>query len=117
VHLQDEYNYYFVEVWRNQFAIGKVIDNTFTPLTDPYWQDSQFINDVAEDGFVTLRISCFDYSVGVEINGFGEIFPVDDPEESFSSGAVAIFGDSSEEAVDMLMGIFYFKNLEIEQFE
>jgi hypothetical protein len=116
-NLQDENNYYFVEVWGNQFAVGKLEDNFFTPLTDPYWQESQFIGDIEPDGFVNLGISCSDYSIGVIINGFGETFPVYDPGESFSSGAVAVFGASSQEAVDMLMGIFYFKDLVIEEIQ
>ncbi len=42
------------------------------------------------------------------------MYPIYDPAESFSGGAVALFGASSQEAVDILMGIFYFKDLVIE---
>ncbi len=113
-NFQDENNYYVAEIWKNSYGIGKMLNGVFTPLTEPYWQTSQFISQVGPDGFVEVGVSCFSYSVGLEINGLGETFPVYDTGESFSGGAVALFGASSQEAVDMLMGIFYFKDLVIE---
>ncbi|MBE0697076.1 MAG: hypothetical protein IH586_09145, partial [Anaerolineaceae bacterium] len=111
---QDENNYYAAEIWGSQFGIGKMENGVYTPLSQPYWQASQFIDQVEPDGFVEVGVSCFSYSVGLEINGLGETFPVYDEGESFSSGAVALFGASSQEPADMLMGIFYFKDLVIE---
>ncbi len=113
-NFQDENNYYVAEIWKSSYGIGKMQNGVFTPLTEPYWQTSQFISQVGPDGFVEVGVSCFSYSVGLEINGLGETFPVYDAGESFSGGAVALFGASSQEALDMLMGIFYFKDLVIE---
>jgi len=116
-NFQDENNYYVAEIWGNSFGIGKMENGVFTPLTDPYWQTSQFISEVGPDGYVEIGLSCFEYSIGFETNGFGELFPVYDEAESFSGGAVALFGASSQEAVDMMMGTFYFKDLLIETLE
>ena len=113
-NFQDENNYYVAEIWKSSYGIGKMQNGVFTPLTEPYWQTSQFISQVGPDGFVEVGVSCFSYSVGLEINGLGETFPVYDPGENFSGGAVALFGASSQEVMDMLMGIFYFKDLVIE---
>jgi hypothetical protein len=114
-HFQDENNYYAVEIQGDSYGIGKMVNGNFSPLTDPYWQKSQFIGQRDANDFVELGVACVDYSIGVSINGLGETYPISDPAESFSGGAVALFGASSQEAVDMLMGIFYFKDLVIEE--
>jgi len=116
-NFQDENNYYVAEIWGNLYGIGKMVSGVFTPLTEPYWQTSQFIDQAGSDGFVEVGVSCFFYSVGLEINGLGETFPIYDEGESFSGGAAALFGASNQDAVDMLMGIFYFKDLVIEPTE
>lgn len=113
-HFQDANNYYLVEIQGDSYGIGKMVDGLFAPLTEPYWQKSQFIGDRGANDFIELGVTCVDYSIGVSINGLGETYPMDDPARSFSGGAVALFGASSQEAVDMLMGIFYFKDLVIE---
>jgi hypothetical protein len=116
-HFQDENNYYLVEVQGEMFGIGKVVGGVFTPLTDPYWQQSQFIGDRDGQGFIELGMICIEDSIGVSINGVGEILPIYDPQPSFRGNAAALFGAASPEPVDMLMGIFYFKDLQIESIE
>jgi hypothetical protein len=116
-HFQDENNYYLVEIQGDSYGIGKIMQGTFTPLTEPYWQASQFIEWRDGDGFVELGVTCADYAIGVSINGLGETYPVDDPGQSFSGGAVLLMTGSSQQPIDMLMGIFYFKDLVIEPFD
>ena len=113
-HFQDENNFYLVEIQGDSYGIGKMVNGMFIPLTEPYWQKSQFIGDRDASDFVELGVACVDHTIGVSINGLGETYPIDDPARSFSGGAVALFGASGQEAVDMLMGIYYFKDLVIE---
>jgi len=115
--LQDENNYYAVEILNDQYGIGKMVGGNFTPMTDPYWQKSQFIGDSDENGYIEMSVTCDGYSVGLMINGLGETFPVFDEEENFISGSAALFGAASQEAQDMLMGVFYFKDLFIERIQ
>jgi hypothetical protein len=115
--LQDENNYYVVEILNKSYGIGKMVGGKFTPMTDPYWQTSQFIGDSDENGYSEISVTCDGFSVGLMINGLGETFPVYDEEENFISGSAALFGASSQEAQDMLMGVFYFKDLFIERIQ
>ena len=114
-NFQDENNYYLVEIQGENYGIGKMTNGNFTPLSEPYWQKSQFIGNRDANNYIELGVACVDYSIGVSINGLGETYPIDDPDRSFSGGAVALFGASNLGAVDMLMGIFYFKDLVIEE--
>ena len=111
---QDEKNYYQVSLKNNQFAIGMVVDGKLTPLTEPYWKDSQFIGADGLPGGANVTVTCQGSSIGLSIEGMGEIPLLSDPENHFQHGKVALFAAPAENITDEFYSFVAFNNLTIE---
>ena len=91
--LQDQDNYYQVEIKDKSFAISKIKDGKLAPLTSPAWKPSQFIGAKGLSGGADIEVVCNPDGIGLSINGSAETPLVADPDSSFSSGRVAIFAE------------------------
>jgi cytoskeletal protein RodZ len=112
--VQDEKNYYQVSFKNKQFAIGRVVDGQLTPLTEPYWKDSQFIGTEGLPGGTNVTVTCQGSSIGVSIEGMGEIPLVSDPDDRFQQGKIALFAAPAEKMTDEFFSFAIFNNLTIE---
>jgi hypothetical protein len=112
--VQDEKNYYQVSFKNKQFAIGRVVDGQLTPLTEPYWKDSQFIGTEGLPGGTNVTVTCQGSSIGVTIEGMGEIPLVSDPDDRFQQGKIALFAAPAEKMTDEFFSFAIFNNLTIE---
>ncbi len=112
--VQDERNYYQVSFKNNQFAVGRVVDGVLTPLTEPYWKDSQFMEPDGMTGGANVTVTCQGSSIGVSIEGMGEIPLVSDPDDRFQKGQIALFAAPAEKMTDEFFSFAIFNNLTIE---
>jgi len=112
--VQDEKNYYQVSFKNKQFAIGRVVDGKLTALTEPYWKDSQFIGAAGMPGGTNVTVTCQGSSIGVTIEGMGEIPLVSDPDDRFQQGKIALFAAPAEKMTDEFFSFAIFNNLTIE---
>lgn len=112
--VQDEKNYYQISFKNKQFAVGRVVDGELTPLTEPYWKDSQFIGSEGMPGGANVMVTCQGSSIGVSIEGMGEIPLVSDPDDRFQSGQLALFAAPAGEMTDEFFSFAIFNNLTIE---
>ena len=112
--VQDEKNYYQVSFKNKQFAVGRIVDGQLTPLTEPYWKDSQFISSEGMPGGANITVTCQGSSIGVSIEGMGEMPLVSDPDDSFQSGQIALFAAPADQMTDEFFSFAVFNNLTIE---
>ena len=112
--VQDEKNYYQVSFKNKQFAVGRVVDGKLTALTEPYWKDSQFIGTEGLPGGANITVTCQGSSIGVSIEGMGEIPLVSDPDNRFQQGKIALFAAPAEKMADEFYSFAIFNNLTIE---
>jgi hypothetical protein len=90
---QDANNFYAVEVSGTKYTVYKTVQNKITILTDPQWKPAEGIENVDQYGQINLLVNCMGSSIGVEFNGYGQKFVVDNA-DSFLTGDVAIFASS-----------------------
>jgi hypothetical protein len=112
--VQDDKNYYQVSFKNKQFAIGRVVDGKLTPLTEPYWKDSQFIGSEGMPGGANVTVTCQGSSIGVSVEDMGEIPLVSDPDNRFQRGKIALFAAPAENLTDEFYSFAIFNNLTIE---
>jgi hypothetical protein len=111
--VKDEKNYYEVALQNKSFAIGKVLDGNFTPLTDPVWQRSQFIGSQGWSESADISLLCMGNQIGFSVNGTEETPLLVDTDNSFSSGGVAIFTTAGKTPVDGFYSAAGFRDLKI----
>jgi hypothetical protein len=110
---QDDQNYYEVFFEQGDYAIGKVVQDKYYPLTDPKWIKADNIQNVDEQGYIHLTVNCMQGSIGVEINDYGQKL-VTDPDNSFPSGDVAIFASSGPAKKDGVYNQTLFDDFKLE---
>lgn len=115
--VQDESNYYQVVFRDLQYAVGSVVDGELTPLTDPYWQTSQFIGAGGLMGGANVSVTCAGSDIGLSIEGLGEFPLISDPAASFTSGAVALFAEAADQATSLFYSKAFFSNFTIEEIQ
>jgi hypothetical protein len=112
--VQDEKNYYQVALKGDSFAIGKVLDGTLIPLTDPVWQRSQFIGPHGVTDATDIAMVCMGSQIGFLVNGTAETPLVADSDNSFTSGGVAVFAMAGKSPVDGFYTNAGFRGFKIE---
>jgi len=105
---QNSNNYYQVAFKDKSFAIGEMINGSFTPLTSPYWKPSQFIGSQGLTGGADIEVDCNPYGVGVSVNGTAEIPLQSGENDNYNGGQVAIFAESGANQVN---GFYTFASL------
>ncbi len=112
--VQDEKNYYQVSFKNKQFAVGRIVDGKLTPLTEPYWKNSQFIGSEGMPGGANVTVTCQGSNIGVSIEGMGEIPLVSDPDDRFQKGKIALFAAPADKMTGEFFSFAIFNNLNIE---
>jgi hypothetical protein len=113
-YIQDEKNYYQIELKDNNFAIGKVLDGKLIPLTGPYWQKSQFMKPEGMVGGVEVELFCSNMGLGISIEGTEETPLIADPDASFTSGEVAIFAAPADKPTGEFYSSVIFSSFSVE---
>jgi hypothetical protein len=90
---QDNDNFYLAGISGNQFYIGKQVNGQAIYLTSPKWQTLPDSTPDAQ-GYFSIKLSCIDSFIVLEVNGVGAAHVTDD---TFSSGQVglAVWADAT----------------------
>lgn len=115
--VQDENNYYQVSFRNDQYAVAKVLNGELIPLTDPYWQTSQFIPPGGLMAGASVSVACMGSGIGVSVEGLGEAPMISDPDDSFTSGAVAVFAQGEDQVTGLYYSLAEFKNFMVESMQ
>lgn len=84
---QDIDNFYLSAVRGDQFYIGKMVKGTWTYLTSPEMQPL-IAYTPAQDGYLTIGMSCIDSFIVLEVNGIGQAHVTDN---TFSAGDIGLY--------------------------
>jgi hypothetical protein len=86
-------NYYWVGISGDQYAMGKMVNGQWTPLTDPYWKKLTGATP-ADHGFMEIGLSCFNGFIVFNAGGMGQEHLVD---TDLSSGDVGLYVESTKD--------------------
>jgi hypothetical protein len=84
---QDIDNFYLSAVRGDQFYIGKMVGGVWTYLTSPDMQPLIAFTP-AQDGYLTIGMSCINSFIVLEVNGVGQAHVTDD---TFSKGDIGLY--------------------------
>lgn len=84
---QDIDNFYLSAVRGDQFYIGKMVKGTWTYLTSPEMQPL-IAYTPAQDGYLTIGMSCINSFIVLDVNGVGQAHVTDD---AFSAGDIGLY--------------------------
>jgi hypothetical protein len=84
---QDIDNFYLSAIRGDQFYIGKMVKGTWTYLTSPEMQPL-IAYTPAQDGYLTIGMSCIDSFIVLDVNGIGQAHVTDD---TFSAGDIGLY--------------------------
>ncbi len=84
---QDIDNFYLSAIRGDRFYIGKMVKGTWTYLTSPEMQPL-IAYTPAQDGYLTIGMSCNNSFIVLDVNGIGQAHVTDD---TFSAGDIGLY--------------------------